>query len=68
MTKKTKNADRNRPQMTTPSCFAPDVMARSAHTTTTRRICAGVYTKFIAPINVKRAAPVRNGEATLGAE
>jgi len=25
MTKKTKNADRNRPEMTTPRCFAPDV-------------------------------------------
>jgi len=25
MTKKTKNADRNRPEKTTPSCFAPDV-------------------------------------------
>jgi len=26
MTKKPKNADRNRPEMTTPSCFAPDVV------------------------------------------
>ena len=26
MTKKTKNADRNRPETTTPSCFAPDVL------------------------------------------
>jgi hypothetical protein len=25
MTKKTKNADRNRPEKTTPSCFAPNV-------------------------------------------
>ena len=25
MTKETKNADRNRPEKTTPSCFAPDV-------------------------------------------
>jgi hypothetical protein len=29
MTKKTKNADRNRPEMTAPSCFAPDVFACS---------------------------------------
>ena len=32
LTKITENADRNRPEMTTPSCFAPDVFSCRDHT------------------------------------